>query len=162
MTVAYPPFTSSTMAETVSFGAAPSASDIDRHIATIVHEGRQFDKRKDGRAALLALKAQAGGEICQDHEERCGLCLQYSSLSQTGKERVQKYRSTMQRTTHKRNRAQKRQLATARSGTDESAEARSEEKDEARLLLLRLSSSAHRWTFTLMLVVLARTWQSWS
>ena len=49
------------MAGTVSFRTP--ASDIDRHIATIVHEGRhQFDKRKDGRAAVLALKAQGDGE----------------------------------------------------------------------------------------------------
>ena len=74
---------------TAAIRAAPYASDADRLIATVVHEGRhyeldnvtlydqlkplvingpgwafvrQFDKRKDGRAAVLALKAQAEGE----------------------------------------------------------------------------------------------------
>ena len=142
------------MAETVSFRAAPSASDIDRHIATIVHEGRQqFDKRKDVRAAVLALKAQAEGESVL----RLMPPILFVESDRKGTRAEVPVDDAEE--ANKRNRAQKRQLAMARSGTDESAEARSEEEDEARLLLLRLSSSAHRWTLTLILVVLAQTWQ---
>ena len=118
MTVAYPPFTSSTMAEPVSFRAAPSASDIDRHIATIVHEGRQFDKRKDGRAAVLALKAQAEGESV------LRLMPPISSLSQTEKERVQKYRSTMQRTRTKG--TERKSVSSLRQGAERTSPPRPE------------------------------------
>ena len=56
---------------------------------------------------------------------------QYASLNQKEKERVKKYRSTLNRKSNKRNRAQKCQLAKVKTDPEGSVKADDEEDDRA-------------------------------